>query len=86
MANLNVKNLSGPDKISVKMAANIIETHLINIINALPNNDFSIVPQICSSKTYFQSKGERTETKNLRLERTLSCFSKIYEKFFIIIE
>ena len=64
------------------MPANIIDSHLINIINSdLKRNAFSDSPKAASIRPIFKGKGERTETKNNRPVSILNCFSKVYERF-----
>ena len=81
---LDVKNITGPDKIPVKvakMSAYIIEKHLTNIIhNDLFRNSFSDSAKIASLRSIFK-KGERTEIENYRPVSVLNCFPKIYERF-----
>ena len=71
MRNINSRKATGPDKIPpkiVKMSANIIGSHLTNIINSdLKRNAFS--------------DSARTEIKNYRPVSILNSFSKVYERF-----
>ena len=67
---------------SRKMSANIIDSHLTNIINSdLKRNAFSDSAKVASIRPIFKGKGERTEIKNYRPVIILNCFSKAYERF-----
>ena len=85
LRNINSRKATGPDKIPpkiVKMSANIIDSHLTNIINSdLKRNAFSDSAKIASIRPIFKGKGERTEIKNYRPVSILNCFSKVYERF-----
>ena len=64
------------------MLANIIDSHLNNIINSdLKGNVFSDSQMVASIRPIFKGKGERTEIKNYRPVIILNCFSKAYERF-----
>ena len=84
MRNINSRKATGPEKIPpkiVKMSANIIDSHLTNIINSdLKRNAFSDSARIASIRPIFKGKGERTEIKNYRTVSILNCFSKVYER------
>ena len=85
LRNINSRKATGPDKIPpkiVKMSANIIDSHLTNIINSdLKRNAFSDSAKVASIRPIFKGKGERTEIKNYRPVSILNCFSKVYERF-----
>ena len=85
LRNINSRKATGPDKIPpkiVKMSANIIDSHLNNIINSdLKRNAFSDSAKVASIRPIFKGKGERTEIKNYRPVSILNCFSKVYERF-----
>ena len=70
LRNINSRKATGPDKIPpkiVKMSANIIDSHLTNIINSdLKRNAFSDSAKVASLRPIFKGKGERTEIKNYR--------------------
>ena len=61
---INSRKATGPDKIPpkiVKMSANIIDSHMINIINSnLKRNAFSDSAKVASIRPIFKGKGERT--------------------------
>ena len=85
LRNVNSRKVTGPEKIPpkiVKMSANIIDSHLTNIINSdLKRNAFSDSAKVTSIRPIFKGKGERTETKNYRPVSIVNCFSKVYERF-----
>ena len=85
LRNINSRKATGPDKIPpkiVKMSANIIDSHLTNIINSdVKRNAFSNSAKIASIRPNFKGKGERTAIKNYTLVSILNCFSKVYERF-----
>ena len=82
---MNSRKSTGPDKIPpkiVKMSANVIDSHLTNIINSdLKRNAFSDSAKVASIRRIFKEKGERTEIKNYRPISMLNCFSNVYERF-----
>ena len=64
------------------MSANVIDSHLTNIINSdLKRNVFSDLAKIASIRPVFKRKREGTEIKNYRAVSILNCFSKVYERF-----
>ena len=83
--NINSRKATGPDKIPpkiVKILANIIDSHLTNIINSnLKRNAFSDSAKVVSIRPIFKGKGERTEIQIYRPVNILNCFSKVYERF-----
>ena len=85
LRNINSRKATGPDKIPpkiVKILANIIDSHLTNIINSnLKRNAFSDSAKVAPIHPIFKEKGERTEIKNCRPVSILNCFSKVYERF-----
>ena len=85
LRNINSRKATGPDKIPpkiVKMSANIIDSHLTNIINSdLKKKAFSDSAKVASIRPIFKGKGERTEIKNYRPVSILNWFSKVYERF-----
>ena len=65
----------------VKVAANIIDSDLTNIINNdLPMNSSSNSAKVGSVRPIFK-KDNRTNIKNHRPVSLFNCFSKVYEKF-----
>ena len=79
LRNINSRKAPGPDKIPpkiVKVLANIIDSHLTNIIATFKDS-----AKVASIRPIFKGKGERTEIKNYRPVSMLSCFSKVYERF-----
>ena len=85
LRNINSRKATGPDKIPpkiVKMSANIIDSHLTNIINSdLKRNAFSDSAEVASIRPIFKGRGERTEIENYRPVSILNCFSKVCERF-----
>ena len=85
LRSINSRKATGPDKIPpkiVKMSANIIDSHLTNIINSdLKRNAFSVSGKVTSIRPIFSGKGERTKIKKYRPVSILNCFSKLYERF-----
>ena len=81
LRNINFRKAIGPDKIrpkTVKMRANIIDSHLTNIINGdLKRNAFSDSAKVASIRPIFKGKGERPEIKNYRPVSILNCFSEV---------
>ena len=61
LRNINSKKATGPDKIPpkiVKMLADIIDSHLTNVINSdLKRNAFSDSPKVASICPVFRRKG-----------------------------
>ena len=84
--NINPKKTTGPDKIPpkiVKLSANIIDSHLMNIINNdLSNNSFSNEEKVATVQPIYEKKS-CDKIENYRPASILSCFSKIYEKFLL---
>ena len=85
LRNINSRKATGPDKIPpkiVKILANIIDSHLTNIINSnLKRNAFSDSAKVVSIRPIFKGKGERTEIQIYRPVNILNCFSEVYERF-----
>ena len=85
LRNINPRKATGPDEIPpkiVKMSANIIDSHLTNIINSnLKRNAFYDSAKVASIRPIFKGKGERTEIKNYMSVSILNYFSKIYKRF-----
>ena len=85
LSELNPKKATGPDKIRlskiVKVAVNIIDSYLTNIINKdLSRNSSSNSAKVVSVRPIFK-KDNRANIKNYRPISLFNCFSKIYEKF-----
>ena len=84
--NINLKKATGPDKIPpkiVKLSANIIDSHLMNIIdNDLSNNSFSNEAKVAAVRPIYKKKSH-DKIENYRPVSILSCFSKFYEKFLL---
>ena len=85
LRNINSRKAAGPDKTlpkNVKMSANIIDSHLTNIINSdLKRNVFSDSAKVASIPPIFKWREERIKIKNCRPVIILNCFSKVYERF-----
>ena len=81
---LNPSKAIGPDKIPPKiviLSANIIDSHLANIINHdLDNNSFSEDAKITTVRPIYK-KNDRHEIENYRPVSILNYFSKVYERF-----
>ena len=75
---------TGPDNILpklVKLSANVIDSHLCNIINeVLQNSSFLDAAKIASARPIYKKKYRRT-IENYRLVSILNTFSKIYERY-----
>ena len=84
--NINPKKATGPDKIPpkmVKLSANIIDSHLMNIINNdLSNKSFSNEAKIAKVRPIYK-KQSRDKIENYRPVSIFNCFSKIYEKLLL---
>ena len=78
---MNAKKATGPDKIPpkiVKLSANLINSHLTNIIHSdLLKDLFSGDAKTASIRLIFK------KIENYRPVSILNCFSKIYEKFLL---
>ena len=81
---LSSDKAAGPDGIPVKftkMSANVINSHLANIINKdIDLNCYSKNAKIANVSPIFK-KDERTKVKNYLPISLLNIFSKIYERF-----
>ena len=81
-----MQKTAGSDKIPpniVMLPANIIDSHLTNIVNSdLLQDSFSEDAKTASVRPLFKIK-ERDKIENYRLVSILNCFSKIYEKFLL---
>ena len=84
--NIKPKKATGPDKIPpkiVKLSANIIDSHLMNIVNNdLSNDSFSNEAKVATVRPIYKKKS-RDIIENHRPASILNCFSKIYEKFLL---
>ena len=87
LRNINSRKAARPDKIPpkiLKMSANIIVSHLTNIINSdLKRNSFSDSVKVASIRPIFKGKGDRTEIKitgqllfNIFLKDLFLCLKK----------
>ena len=81
LKNINIKKATGPDTISpklVKLSANILDSHLCNIINKdLERNSFSDWAKIASVRPTCKKK-YRHQVGNYRPVSILNTFWKIY--------
>ena len=81
---LNINKAKGSDGISakfVKIWADIIDCHIVNIINKdISNNKFSENAKTATLRPIFK-KGDRTKIKNYRPVSLLNILTKIYERF-----
>ena len=65
----------------IKLSANVIDSHLTNIINKdIDLNCYSKNAKIANVRTIFK-KDERAKVKNYRPVSLLNIFSKIYKRF-----
>ena len=65
------------------MSANVIDSHLANIINNdITKNVFFEKAKVACVKPIFK-KNERQKNENYRPVSILNCFSKVYEKFLL---
>ena len=80
------KKATGSDKIPpkiVKLSANIIDSHLTNIINSdLLKDSFFQDTKTATVRPIFKKK-ERDKIENYRPVSILKLFPKIYEKFLL---
>ena len=80
---LNSKKATGPNKIPpklVKLAANIIDCHICNILNqSISSSKFPEQSRIANVRPIYE-KDKREEIKNYRPVSVLSSFSRNYEK------
>ena len=83
---LNSKKATGLDKIPtkiVKLAANVIDSHMANIINNdIEKKSFSEDAKTAFVRPIFKKK-ERQKVENYRPVTILSGFSKVYERFLL---
>ena len=81
---VDTKKATGPDNIPpklVKLSANVIDSHLCNIINkALQNSSFPDAAKIASVRPIYKKKCRNT-IENFRPVSVLNTFSKIYERY-----
>ena len=85
MTFLNPKKATGPDKIPpkiVRLSANIIDSHLMNIINNdLSNDSFSNEAKVSTVQPIYKKKN-CDKIENYR-PVSICCFSKVYKRFFL---
>ena len=78
----------GPDKIPpkiVRLSANIIDYHLMNIINNdFSKSSFSNETKFATVRPIYKKKG-RNKIENYRPVSILSCFSKVCDEFLLVI-
>ena len=83
---LDPKKATGLDKIPpkiVKMSANVIDSHLANIINNdITKNVFYEKAKVASVRPIIK-KNECEKIENYKLLSILNCFSKVYGKFLL---
>ena len=84
LKSVNTKKATGPDNILsklVKLSANVIDSHLCNIINkGLQNYSFPDAAKIASVRPIYKKKCRNT-IENYRPVSILNTFSKIYERY-----
>ena len=84
LKNINIKKAKGPHAIPpkiVKLSANIVDSHLCNIINKdSESNSFSDGAKIASVRPIYEKKS-RHQVENFRPVLILNAFSKIYERY-----
>ena len=85
---LNPNKATGPDRIPltiIKTAANVIDSHLAYIINKdLKENKFSENAKTTLVRPIYK-KDDRNKIKNYRSFSLLNGFSKIYDRFYMIV-
>ena len=88
LKSVNTKKATGPDIIPpklVKVSANVIDSHLCNIINkGLQNSSFPDAAKIASVRPIYK-KNCRNTIKDYRPVSVLNTFSKIYERHTTIL-
>ena len=84
LKSVNTKKATGPDNIPPKLAklsANVIDSHLWNIVNkGLQNSSFPDAAKIASVRPIYKKKCRNT-IENYRSVSILNTFSKIYERY-----
>ena len=85
LKSVNTKKATGPDKSPppklVKLSANVIDSHLCNIINkGLQDSSFPDAAKIASVRPIYKKKCRNT-IENYRPVSVLNIFSKIYERY-----
>ena len=84
LKSVNTKKATGPDNIPpklVKLSANVIDSHLCNIINKGPqNSSFPDAAKIALVRPIYKKKCRNT-IENYRPVSVLNTFSKIYERY-----
>ena len=84
LKSVNTKKATRPDNIPpklVKLSANVIDSHLCNIINKdLQNSSFPDAAKIASVRPIYKKKCRNT-IENYRPVSILNTFSKIFEKY-----
>ena len=84
LKSVNTKLGTGPDNIPsklVRLPANVIDSHLCNIINkGLQNSSFPDAAKIASVRPIYKKKCRNT-IENYRPAMILNTFFKIYERF-----
>ena len=84
LKNINIKKATGPETIPpklVKLSANILDSHLCNIINKdLESNSFSDRAKIASVRPIYKKKS-RHQVGNYRPVSILNTFSTICERY-----
>ena len=84
LKSVNTKKATGPDNIPhklVKLSANVIDSHLCNIINkGLQDSSFPDAAKIASVRPIYKKKCRNT-IENYGPVSVLNTFSKIYERY-----
>ena len=81
LKSVNTKKATGPDNIPPKLSANVIDSHLCNIINKdLQDSSFPDAAKIASVRPIYKKKCRNT-IENYRPVSVLNTFSKIYERY-----
>ena len=76
--NINLRKATGLDQIPpkiVRLSANIVDSHLMNIINnGVSNNSFSNESKVATVRPIYKKRSS-DKIKNYRPVSILSCFS-----------
>ena len=84
LKSVNTKKATGPDNIPpklVKLSANVIDSHLCNIINkGLQNSSFPDAAKMASVRPIYKKKCKNS-IENYRPVSILNTFSEIYERY-----
>ena len=84
LKSLNIKNVSGTDRIPTKVVTlvpNVSSTPLaIAITNILASSKFPDIDKTATVVPIDEKRDDKYDISNFRLVSLLSCFSKVYKK------